>query len=615
MKNGKSKKNSSVPSSVGKQKTAPPRPKLAVVKAAAAKAISKVKDVVAGATRVTQRAAKKTGAVSSKAPKKKDIAPPMPEPIVRSAMKKATSTPGVSPAAILAAAKSPKKISEVKVAEKVSESLRGPGAKSKAAASRRTPKGGAKVEAAVVVREAPLVQPEPIAAPVVRPSVGSSLPPPPPKPRFVREPRPVPVEIPPILLEPDHVPTEPAIAGPGARFALTPPMEHARGGAPEELPEAYGTEQIFLAARDPYCLFASWDLDAKQRARYNAASASGAVTIRLRRGFVDGPIELEVHTLPTSRDRFIEVKQPDTTFVAELGYHEKNSGTWKRISVSKTTTTPRDRMAPMIDAMVEAPAAGVKAPEPPKAIERAPMFESQPRKEEIIFATMEPWVAKQEPARETPQWQPSPEQPRWQPSPSPAPTQVKWKPKTVPTPKWSPVKTRALDELISLEFRRMQQGSLEIEEVLRRRILRVVEKEEAPSSIELAEGWEAEELVGEALGLPPAPSSLELAERPGAAQKGFWFKVNAELIIYGSTEPDAHVSIGGRPIRLRADGSFSFRFALPDGAYELPVLAIAPDRHDGRAAELRFSRATKYSGDVGAHPQDAALKPPSPANL
>jgi hypothetical protein len=91
--------------------------------------------------------------------------------------------------------------------------------------------------------------------------------------------------------------------------------------------------------------------------------------------------------------------------------------------------------------------------------------------------------------------------------------------------------------------------------------------------------------------------------------------VNAELIIYGSTEPDARVSIGGRPIRLRPDGTFSYRFALPDGAYELPVVAIARDGHDGRAAELRFSRATGYSGDVPAHPQDPALKAPAAENL
>jgi hypothetical protein len=504
----------------------------------------------------------------------------MPAAIIKSAMKEATATPGISPAAIL---------------------------------PERTP---------IIAEPVKRTSEETVQTPaLVRPSVGG--PPPAPKPRTVRQPRPVPVEIPAILLEPDHVPTEPAIAGPGARFALTPPMEHRADGAPDELPESYGTQQIFLAARDPYCLFASWDLDATQRARYNTASASGALTIRLRRGFGEGPIELEVHTVPNSRDRFIEVTQPDATFLAELGYHEKSSGAWKRISVSKPVTTPRDRMAPLIitptpvpSVTVEAPVAPPSEPEP-RSVPPEPHFESQPRKEEVVFAIQAPqeaprWEARQQPDRhgEPPSWNPPPEQPRWKPAPP-----VKWKPKTVPPPKWSAVKARALDELISLEFRRMQQGSLEIEEVLRRRILRPGEElEEAPSSLELAEEWEAEEMVSEALGLAQPPSSLELAERPGA-EKRFWFKVNAELIIYGSTEPGAHVSIGGRPIHLRSDGSFSYRFALPDGAYELPVVAIAQDGHDGRAAELRFSRATRYSGEVGTHPQDAALKPPSPANL
>ena len=34
----------------------------------------------------------------------------------------------------------------------------------------------------------------------------------------------------------------------------------------------------------------------------------------------------------------------------------------------------------------------------------------------------------------------------------------------------------------------------------------------------------------------------------------------------GATEPDAAVTIGGRKIQLRKDGTFSFRFALPDEA-------------------------------------------------
>jgi len=84
--------------------------------------------------------------------------------------------------------------------------------------------------------------------------------------------------------------------------------------------------------------------------------------------------------------------------------------------------------------------------------------------------------------------------------------------------------------------------------------------------------------------------------------------VNAELIVYGATEPDATVSIGGRKIKLRPDGSFSYRFALPDGNYEMPVVAISADETDGRAAELKFSRDTEYRGEVDAHPQDPSLK-------
>jgi hypothetical protein len=99
------------------------------------------------------------------------------------------------------------------------------------------------------------------------------------------------------------------------------------------------------------------------------------------------------------------------------------------------------------------------------------------------------------------------------------------------------------------------------------------------------------------------------------SQKGFWFNVNAELIIYGATEPDATVTIGRRVIKLRADGSFSYRFALPDGQYELPIVAVSADQTDARAAELQFSRATEYRGDVGAHPQDPRLKLPHVENV
>ena len=98
-------------------------------------------------------------------------------------------------------------------------------------------------------------------------------------------------------------------------------------------------------------------------------------------------------------------------------------------------------------------------------------------------------------------------------------------------------------------------------------------------------------------------------------KKGFWFNVNAELIIYGATEADATVTIGGRKIQLRPDGTFSYRFSLPDGQYALPAVATSADGTDSRSAALKFSRDTQYRGDVKAHPQDPALKIPSPANV
>src|SRR5438876_11379692 len=64
------------------------------------------------------------------------------------------------------------------------------------------------------------------------------------------------VKVPPIPLEGDE-PTAPKISGPGKRYTLgpTPTREHA-GAAGElgELPEAYGTKRLLLAARDPHWL-------------------------------------------------------------------------------------------------------------------------------------------------------------------------------------------------------------------------------------------------------------------------------------------------------------------------------------------------------------------------
>ena len=89
------------------------------------------------------------------------------------------------------------------------------------------------------------------------------------------------VKLPPILLEGDF-PSPPPLAGPGEKFALgpTPPAQDL-GSEPGELPEAYGTERLFLTARDPHWLYAHWDLTREQQARYNRQSADGHLILRV----------------------------------------------------------------------------------------------------------------------------------------------------------------------------------------------------------------------------------------------------------------------------------------------------------------------------------------------
>lgn len=114
------------------------------------------------------------------------------------------------------------------------------------------------------------------------------------------------------------------------------------------------------------------------------------------------------------------------------------------------------------------------------------------------------------------------------------------------------------------------------------------------------------------LSLPTSHPPVQPAQPAGDPAGKFWLTVNAELIIYGATEPNAQVEIGGHPIRLRADGGFSFRFALPDGRFELPVAALSADGVEFRGAVLQFARGTQTAGEVGVHPQDPELKKPIP---
>ena len=72
----------------------------------------------------------------------------------------------------------------------------------------------------------------------------------------------------------------------------------------------------------------------------------------------------------------------------------------------------------------------------------------------------------------------------------------------------------------------------------------------------------------------------------------FWLVADAELIIYGATEPDATVTIGGRPIELNPDGTFRFQISFQDGLIDYPIVAVAVDGEQTRSIQMKFNRET-----------------------
>ena len=84
------------------------------------------------------------------------------------------------------------------------------------------------------------------------------------------------------------------------------------------------------------------------------------------------------------------------------------------------------------------------------------------------------------------------------------------------------------------------------------------------------------------------------ASAPPIRPRQFWLVADAELIVYGATEPDATVTIGGKPIKLNPDGTFRFQMSFQDGSIDYPIFAVAADGEQNRAIHMKFNRETPH---------------------
>ena len=336
---------------------------------------------------------------------------------------------------------------------------------------------------------------------------------------------------------------------------------------------------MMLMARDPHWLYAHWDLSGEQQRRYNSLAAGHHLVVRVRKAAppFDQVAEIDLH--PESSHWFIHVAQAGIAYVAELGYYASTGG-WTSIANSEPAATPGDTVS------------DIKATEfaSVRSFPSAPVL-GRPVAAQAGTATVVPFATRY--ARESGGTVVESDGGGGKEFIAPPPTPRQW----------TPEQEEALEEIVmALTDQRRWISSEEVvllaAEALRRGEAGAPAGLQAAVPSSPAAPFENLEAGGEAVS---SPVRIETPQ-----PRGFWFNINAELILYGATEPDARVELARRPLRLRPDGTFSARFALPDGDYEIDAMAVSKDG-DWRRAALQFRRRTDYQGEVGKHPQDPAL--------
>ena len=93
------------------------------------------------------------------------------------------------------------------------------------------------------------------------------------------------------------------------------------------------------------------------------------------------------------------------------------------------------------------------------------------------------------------------------------------------------------------------------------------------------------------------PMHIPAFQRLGSAiyptSRQFEFEVDAHMIVHGSTDPMANVSVGGEPVHVEPDGTFVLKMDLPDRRQVLPVIASSRDGTEQRTTVLAIERNTK----------------------
>jgi hypothetical protein len=92
---------------------------------------------------------------------------------------------------------------------------------------------------------------------------------------------------------------------------------------------------------------------------------------------------------------------------------------------------------------------------------------------------------------------------------------------------------------------------------------------------------------------PAARATLVEVDDEGEPRPDVPLQVDAELIVYGVTQPNARVTLQGEPVRLQPDGTFRVRVAMPNKRQVLPIVASGAEGGGRHMVVMAVERNTK----------------------
>ena len=95
-----------------------------------------------------------------------------------------------------------------------------------------------------------------------------------------------------------------------------------------------------------------------------------------------------------------------------------------------------------------------------------------------------------------------------------------------------------------------------------------------------------------------APKFTKFGVTPSHNGQGLHFQVEAEMIVFGTTDPNATVFLADEPVEVQSDGAFATRVPMPDRRQVLPVVASSRDGSLQRTIVLAIERNTKVMEQI-----------------